>query len=224
MRMPHAPLAPCDPAADPVRRAAVVGPAAQRLRRRGRRHRAGRRPTLRGLRCPPDRLAGRPARHRLPRAQGRTRGTPPSHRTGRRCPGTSSPGRDRLCPPDQPGGHLSGGTDRGRARRAPARPPARLGGQRRGRPLHLPHSPARQLSGHRDAPAHPPLCDRARLCAVLHRRCAVPRRPAPHPGSRAQASQGRGGPGVVAPTLVDGEWQAHRDIVLGRSIPGHPGC
>ncbi|HRF82883.1 MAG: hypothetical protein J0L89_00420 [Xanthomonadales bacterium] len=48
----------------------------------------------------------------------------------------------------------------------------------------------------------------------------------PHltPAAERKASQGRGGPGVVAPTLVDGEWQAHRDIVLGRSIPGHPGC
>ena len=48
----------------------------------------------------------------------------------------------------------------------------------------------------------------------------------PHltPTAARKASLGRGGPGIVTPTRADGEWQAHRDIVLGRNIPGYPDC
>jgi hypothetical protein len=34
---------------------------------------------------------------------------------------------------------------------------------------------------------------------------------------------GRGGPGLMRPWRHDGVWQARRDIILGRNIPGHPG-
>ncbi len=37
-------------------------------------------------------------------------------------------------------------------------------------------------------------------------------------------SRGTGGNGFVMPVLVDGRWQAERDIVLGRGVPGHREC
>jgi protocatechuate 3,4-dioxygenase beta subunit len=40
----------------------------------------------------------------------------------------------------------------------------------------------------------------------------------------ARREQGRGGAGIVAPTRGADGWQARRDIVLGRNIPGYPGC
>lgn len=48
----------------------------------------------------------------------------------------------------------------------------------------------------------------------------------PHltPTVARKADQGRGGSGIVTPVRVADGWQATRDIVLGRNIPGHPGC
>lgn len=48
----------------------------------------------------------------------------------------------------------------------------------------------------------------------------------PHltPAAARKADQGRGGSGIVTPTRVAEGWLARRDIVLGRNIPGYPGC
>lgn len=48
----------------------------------------------------------------------------------------------------------------------------------------------------------------------------------PHltPAAARKADKGRGGTGIVTPVQAEGEWQARRDIVLGRNIPGYPGC
>lgn len=37
-----------------------------------------------------------------------------------------------------------------------------------------------------------------------------------------QVSRGRGGLGVVTPERREGVWMVHRDIVLGKDIPGYP--
>ncbi len=39
-----------------------------------------------------------------------------------------------------------------------------------------------------------------------------------------KADNGRGGSGIVTPVQTAEGWRARRDIVLGRNIPGHPGC
>ena len=39
-----------------------------------------------------------------------------------------------------------------------------------------------------------------------------------------KANKGRGGGGIVAPVRTAEGWLARRDIVLGRNIPGYPGC
>lgn len=44
------------------------------------------------------------------------------------------------------------------------------------------------------------------------------------PKQRAILDQGRGGRGIVTPERRDGGWHVRRDIVLGRNIPGYPGC
>lgn len=67
---------------------------------------------------------------------------------------------------------------------------------------------------------------------VIERGCAlyyiddVLFRDDPHltPAVARKAAQGRGGPGIVAPVRVADGWEATRDIVLGRNIPGYPGC
>ena len=48
----------------------------------------------------------------------------------------------------------------------------------------------------------------------------------PHltPAVARKADQGRGGSGIVMPVRVADGWRARRDIVLGRNIPGYPGC
>jgi protocatechuate 3,4-dioxygenase beta subunit len=48
----------------------------------------------------------------------------------------------------------------------------------------------------------------------------------PHltPAVARKADKGRGGSGIVTPARLAGEWKARRDIVLGRNIPGYPGC
>jgi protocatechuate 3,4-dioxygenase beta subunit len=40
----------------------------------------------------------------------------------------------------------------------------------------------------------------------------------------SRVRHGRGGDGVVTPTRVKGVWQATRDIVLGKGIPGYTAC
>ncbi len=67
---------------------------------------------------------------------------------------------------------------------------------------------------------------------VIERGCAlyyiddVLFRDDPHltPAAARKADKGRGGSGIVMPVQVDGQWQVRRDIVLGRNIPGYPGC
>lgn len=44
------------------------------------------------------------------------------------------------------------------------------------------------------------------------------------PAVARRAAQGRGGPGIVTPERIADGWEATRDIVLGRGIPGYPGC
>ena len=44
------------------------------------------------------------------------------------------------------------------------------------------------------------------------------------PAAARKADRGRGGSGIVTPVRRAGEWQARRDIVLGRRIPGYPAC
>ena len=39
-----------------------------------------------------------------------------------------------------------------------------------------------------------------------------------------KADKGRGGSGIVTPMRTADGWLARRDIVLGRNIPGYPGC
>jgi len=39
-----------------------------------------------------------------------------------------------------------------------------------------------------------------------------------------KADRGRGGGGIVTPVRTADGWLARRDIVLGRNIPGYPGC
>ncbi|MGX5731350.1 dioxygenase family protein [Pseudoxanthomonas beigongshangi] len=48
----------------------------------------------------------------------------------------------------------------------------------------------------------------------------------PHltPAAARKADHGRGGSGIVTPAWIAGAWLARRDIVLGRNIPGYPGC
>ncbi len=67
---------------------------------------------------------------------------------------------------------------------------------------------------------------------VIERGCAlyyiddVLFRDDPHltPAVARKASPGRGGPGIVTPVRVGDGWEAQRDIVLGRNIPGYPQC
>jgi hypothetical protein len=42
------------------------------------------------------------------------------------------------------------------------------------------------------------------------------------PLNPGRAGAERGGVGLMRPVRRDGQWQARRDIVLGRNIPGHP--
>lgn len=44
------------------------------------------------------------------------------------------------------------------------------------------------------------------------------------PAQRTKLDQGRGGHGIATPARRDGSWRVRRDIVLGRNIPGYPGC
>ena len=48
----------------------------------------------------------------------------------------------------------------------------------------------------------------------------------PHltPAVARKMDHGRGGSGIVTPERVADGWQATRDIVLGRNIPGYPAC
>jgi protocatechuate 3,4-dioxygenase beta subunit len=111
--------------------------------------------------------------------------------------------------------HLSKG-------RNAARPAARMGKDRRTRELRVRHHSTRRLSGQRDSPAHHMhVIEPGRVTYSIDgivfsddRRLT--------PETRKRYVTGRGGDGLVTPTLEEGILLVTRDIYLGKNIPGYP--